>query len=405
MPCCIFALSAFSWALRFKPKGTYPIMTIIRLLAVIAFLFVLPRPVMAQDGEGGSIAREAFMIDFDTGAILLDKNSDVRMPTASMSKVMTMYMLFDALKSGHITLDQTFPVSEKAWRMQGSKMFVELGADISVENLIRGIIIQSGNDATVVVAEGVAGTEDEFAAMMNAKAREIGMHNSNFRNASGWPDPDHYSTARDLATLAMRMIHEFPDYYKYYAEREFTWHNIRQMNRNPLLYRDLGVDGLKTGHTQEAGYGLMASGLRDGRRVVMVVNGLSSERERAQEAARLMEWGLRSFENVALFKAGETVDHARVVMGQAEQIAMVSDRDIIVTVPRAVRNDLNVRVSYMTPLVAPVRAGDRIGTLHVDIPRLGAVEYPLHAAQDVEKLGLLAGTLAKAMMMIGLGNK
>lgn len=380
-------------------------MIIVRLLAVIAFLFVLPLPAMAQEGEGGSIAREAFMIDFDTGTILLDKNSDVRMPTASMSKVMTMYMLFDALKSGRVVLDQTFPVSEKAWRMQGSKMFVELGADISIENLIRGIIVQSGNDATVVVAEGLAGTEDEFAAMMNAKAREIGMQNSNFRNASGWPDPDHYSTARDLATLAMHMIHEFPDYYKYYSEREFTWHNIRQMNRNPLLYRDLGVDGLKTGHTEEAGYGLIASGQRDGRRVVMVVNGLSSERERAQEAARLMEWGLRSFENVSLFSAGETVDHARIVMGQAEQIAMVSDRDIVVTVPRAVRNDLSVRVSYMTPLIAPVRRGDRIGTLHVDIPRLGPLEYPLYAAQDVDKLGLLAGTLAKAMMMVGLGKK
>jgi D-alanyl-D-alanine carboxypeptidase (penicillin-binding protein 5/6) len=375
---------------------------ILRLVLTLA-LMVFAMPVMAQEGGNAtSIAREAFMIDFDTGTILLDKNSNQRMPTASMSKVMTMYMVFDALKKGQLTLDQTLPVSEKAWRMQGSKMFVELGAQISVENLIRGVIIQSGNDATIVLAEGIAGTEDEFAAMMNAKARELGMNNSNFKNASGWPDPDHYSTARDLATLAMAMIRDFPDYYKYYSEREFTWHNIHQMNRNPLLYRDLGVDGLKTGHTEEAGYGLMASGQRDGRRVVMVVSGLSSERERAQESARLMEWGLRSFENITLFKAGEVVEQADVVMGQKAFVGLVSNDDVIVTVPRAVKNDLKVAVTYKGPLIAPIRKGDEVATLRLDIPRVGIVEKKLYAAEDVPQLGLIAGTLTKAKMMIGL---
>src|SRR5688500_525135 len=212
------------------------------ILTFFAFLMALtfaPLCGMAQEAESGgdtspTIAREAFVVDFDTGTVLLDKNADKRMPTSSMSKTMTIYMVFDALKSGKLTLDTKFPVSEKAWRMQGSKMFVELGSSIAVEDLIRGIIIQSGNDATVVMAEGIAGTEEGFADLMNAKAKEIGMNNSHFVNASGWPDPEHYSTARDLATLAIRTIRDFPDYYKYYAEKEFTWHNIHQMNRNPL---------------------------------------------------------------------------------------------------------------------------------------------------------------------------
>lgn len=401
---------------------------ILRLLAVFALLFS-PLPAMAQDGEaaitetvapapttlapeavtgttaapatGDTIAREAFIIDYDTGTVLMDKNGDSRMPTSSMSKVMTILMAFDGLKNGKLTLDQKFPVSEKAWRMQGSKMFVELGSAIAVEDLIRGIIIQSGNDATVVMAEGIAGSEEEFASLMNAKAADMGMTSSHFINASGWPDPEHYSTAHDLAILAIHTIRDYPDHYKYYAEKEFTWHNIHQMNRNPLLFRDLGVDGLKTGHAEEAGYGLIASGLRDNRRVVMVLNGLSDEKARAQEGARLMEWALRSFENVKLFAAGDTVDQAKVVMGQAAEVPMVTGEDIIMTLPKAVKNDLKVSVSYMEPLVAPVKKGDQIGTLKIDIPRVGVVEKKLLAGADVPKLGLIAATMAKAKMMIG----
>ena len=401
---------------------------ILRLLAVFALLFS-PLPVMAQDGEaaitetvapapttlapepatgttaapatGDTIAREAFIIDYDTGTVLMDKNGDARMPTSSMSKVMTILMAFDGLKNGKLTLDQKFPVSEKAWRMQGSKMFVELGSAIAIEDLIRGIIIQSGNDATVVMAEGIAGSEEEFASLMNAKAADMGMTSSHFVNASGWPDPEHYSTAHDLAILAIHTIRDYPDHYKYYAEKEFTWHNIHQMNRNPLLFRDLGVDGLKTGHAEEAGYGLIASGLRDNRRVVMVLNGLSDEKARAQEGARLMEWALRSFENVKLFAAGDTVDQAKVVMGQAAEVPMVTEDDVIMTLPKAVKNDLKVTVSYMEPLVAPVKKGDQIGTLKIDIPRVGVVEKKLLAGADVPKLGLIAATMAKAKMMIG----
>ncbi|MBI2234843.1 MAG: D-alanyl-D-alanine carboxypeptidase [Micavibrio aeruginosavorus] len=331
----------------------------------------------APINTGDTIAREAIVIDYDTGTVLLDKNADQRMPTSSMSKTMTIYMAFEALKNGKLSLDQKLPVSEKAWRMQGSKMFVEVGSAIAVEDLIRGIIIQSGNDATIVLAEGISGTEEGFADMMNAKAREIGMDSSHFVNASGWPDPEHYSTARDLATLAVHTIRDFPDFYKYYAEKEFTWHNIHQMNRN------------------------LGSGAMDGRRVVLVVNGLADEKERAQESARLLEWGLRNFENAKLFTAGDTVEQAYVAMGESEQIPLVVNEDIVVTVPKAVRNDLKVTALYETPLIAPVKKGDQVGTLRVDIPRVGVREYPLMAGQDVEKLGLIAGTLTKAKMMLG----
>ncbi|MGZ9108597.1 MAG: D-alanyl-D-alanine carboxypeptidase family protein [Micavibrio sp.] len=381
--------------------------------AVLLALAFYPTALLAQDeavaetivpqDTGLSSAREAYVIDFDTGTVLMDKNGDSRMPTSSMSKTMTIYMAFDAIKNGKLTLDTKLPVSEKAWRMQGSKMFVELGSAIAVEDLIRGIIIQSGNDATVVLAEGIAGTEENFADLMNAKAKEIGMLNSNFVNASGWPDPDHYSTPHDLAILAVRTIRDFPDLYKYYAEKEFTWHNIHQMNRNPLLFRDLGADGLKTGHAEEAGagYGLIGSAVRDGRRVIVVLNGLPDEKSRAQEAARLIEWGLRSFENVKLFAAGDVVEQASVAMGQATQVPLVTDQDIVVTMPGAVKNDLKVTAVYNGPLVAPVSKGDQVGTLKIDIPRVGAVEHPLYAGADVAELGFFAATMTKAKMLLG----
>jgi len=253
------------------------------------------------------------------------------------------------------------------------------------------------------MAEGIAGTEADFADLTNAKAKELGMLNTHFVNASGWPDPEHYSTAHDLAILAMSTIRNFPEFYKYYAEKEFTWHNIHQMNRNPLIFRDIGADGLKTGHAEEAGagYGLIGSAVKDGRRVVVVLNGLPDEKARAQESSRIIEWALRSFENVKLFAAGDIVDHAEVTMGQAGQVALTIDKDVVVTVPKAVKNDMKVTVSYNGPLMAPVKKGDQVGTLKIDVPRVGVVEYPLYAAADVAKLGLFAGTLQKAKIMLG----
>ena len=341
------------------------------------------------------------MIDFETGMVLFEKNADQKMPTSSMSKVMTAYLVFEALKDGRIKLDDKFTVSEKAWRKGGSKMFVDVNKKIAVEDLLRGVIVQSGNDATIVLAEGLAGTEDEFARALTKKAGEIGMNNSHFTNASGWPDPNHYSTARDLATLSYNLIKNFPEYYSYYAEKEFTYNNIKQANRNPLLYRDMGADGIKTGHTDIGGYGLIGSGVYNGRRVILVVNGLKDEKARAQESAKLLERGLRGFENHKLFAAGESVEKAAVLMGQSDSVGMVVEDDVVVTLPIISYNDLKVEVQYHAPLIAPIKKGQEIGVLTMHIPGGGAViKLPLLAAQNVEALGFFAKTMAKAKFYI-----
>ncbi len=367
---------------------------------IITITFVLSG---ASYGAGfnHTSAKQAILIDYDTGMILFEKNADTKMPTSSMSKVMSIYLVFEALKEGQLSLDTMLPVSEKAWRKGGSKMFVEVGSQVKVEDLIRGVIIQSGNDATIVLAEGLAGSEDAFAEALNSKAAALGMKNSQFRNASGWPDPDHYSTAEDLATLAMNMIRDFPDHYRYYSETEYSYNNIKQSNRNPLIYRDIGADGIKTGHTEAGGYGLMASGIRNGRRVVLVVNGLKDDKARAQEGARLLEWGLKGFENVKLFSAGETVEHAFVIMGKTEQVPLIIEQDLTVTVPVSVKNDLKVEVLYDGPLQAPIKKGQKVGVLKVTVPQLKTFEIPLIANADVMHLGFFATTFAKAKLMLG----
>lgn len=354
----------------------------------------------AASGGDTSAAKQAYIIDYDTGAVLFAKNADQRMPTSSMSKTITMYLVFEALKTGKLSLDTELAVSEKAWKMGGSKMFVEVNNKVKVEDLIRGVIVQSGNDATVVLAEGVAGTEEGFADLLNAKAKQLGMNDSHFMNASGWPDPEHYSTTKDLVTLGNRLITDFPDLYHYYAETEFTYNNIRQPNRNPLLYRNIGADGIKTGHTEDAGYGLMASGKRDGRRVVMALNGMASMEERSNESARLLDWALRSFQNITMFKPGDIVEGAEVVMGQKETVPVTVSENVLVTVPVAVRNDLKAQIVYKGPLVAPVKKGDPVGVLRVSVPRMGDHEYPVVAAEDMPALGLFAATITKLRIMI-----
>lgn len=362
-------------------------------------LFSGPRAQAAAPIE--TLAKQAIVIDFDTGTVLLDKNADEQMPTSSMSKVMTIYAVFDAIKKGQLALGDTLPVSEKAWRMGGSKMFVEVDKRVKVEDLIRGVIVQSGNDATVVLAEGVAGSENAFADMINAKAKELGMDNSHFANASGWPDPDHYSTARDLAILGRAIIRDFPDHYKYYSEKEFAYNNIKQGNRNPLLYRNIGADGIKTGHTEAAGYGLIGSGTENGRRVVIVINGLEDSRARAEESAKLLEWGLKRFENKNLYKAGETIENAQVVMGQSAQVGLSVDEDVFLTIPKMAGVNVTIQVQYDGPLIAPIAKGAKLGTLEISIPGVETITRPLFAAEDVPELGLFAKTLAKAKIILG----
>lgn len=369
--------------------------------AIAAFLlFLIPALANAQVLE--TKAKQAFMIDLSTGTVLLEKNAEERMPTASMSKIMTMYMLFEALKEGRIALDDTLPVSEHAWRKGGSKMFVEVGDRVRVEDLMRGVIVQSGNDASIVVAEGLAGSEEAFAIQMTERARELGLTNSNFRNATGWPDPDHFSTARDLAVLAYRIMTDFPNYYRYYAEREFSYAGITQPNRNPLLYKEMGADGLKTGHTEEAGYGLTASAQRGDRRLILVLNGLGSVAERSEEAERVMEWGFREFDTFLLKRAGEPFETASSWMGTPDEIPLVMDRDLRITLRRSEHDKVNASIRIQEPLSAPIQRGAQIATLVVTAPSTPPQEYPLYAGVDVRRKGF-AGRVFQALSHMALG--
>ncbi|MBU8546959.1 D-alanyl-D-alanine carboxypeptidase [Roseomonas sp. ROY-5-3] len=346
-------------------------------------------PATTPLGPLDTTARHAMIVDYDTGAILLEKAADDRMPPSSMSKLMTMYVVFELLKNGRLRLDQQLPVSERAWRMGGSKMFVEVGSSISVENLARGVIVQSGNDACIVLAEGISGSETQFAELMNETARRIGLRDSTFRNATGWPDPEHRMSCRDLVHLARRIIHDFPEYYSYYNERSFRWNDISQENRNPALSRVAGADGLKTGHTDEAGYGLTASAIRGGRRLILVVNGLPSMRARAEESERLFEWAFREFENVVVFRAADTVEEVPVYLGDRATVPLVAGRDLVLTLPRQWRRNLEVRVRYDAPVPAPVSKGQGIGTLLIGGQGVPEMNVPLIAGADVDRLGLL----------------
>jgi D-alanyl-D-alanine carboxypeptidase (penicillin-binding protein 5/6) len=313
---------------------------------------------------------------------------------------MTMYLVFDYLKRGRASLDDELPVSERAWRTGGSKMFVPLGERVKISDLMRGVIVQSGNDACVVLAEGLAGSEAAFVEEMNRKAKEIGLKNSHFANVDGLPHPDHWMTPHDLATLAMRMIEDFPDFYKIYSEREFTFNKITQGNRNPLLYRDIGGDGLKTGHTEEAGYSLVGSAKRGDRRVLVVLSGLPSAKARAQESERLIEWAFREYNTIPLFAAGATVEEAAVWLGEQPKVPLTLAGDLAVTVPRRSRKDMKVTVSYDQPIAAPIRKGQALGKITVAFPDMKPAEASLVAAKDVERMGPLGRVAAVAGHMI-----
>lgn len=366
-------------------------------LALLACLIFTPQ---AMAETISTPAKQVILVDYDTGMTLFEKSSETQMPTSSMSKVMTMYVVFDAIKNGQLKLSDTLQVSEKAWRKGGSKMFVNVNSKVKVEDLIRGVIVQSGNDATIVLAEGLSGTESAFAQALTSTAKSLGMNNSNFVNASGWPDKNHYSTAKDLSILAAALIKNFPEYYSYYGEKEFTYNDITQKNRNPLLYRDIGADGIKTGHTNVGGYGLIGSGQRAGRRVIVVVNGLESEKARAQESAKLLDWGLRGFENMTLVKAGSDIEAASVTLGKAKTVQMQIKDDINISVPTLAKKDVAMTAYYEGPLEAPITQGQEIGTLAVTIPQIGDFEYPLYAAADVERVGIVMEVIEKAKRMI-----
>jgi D-alanyl-D-alanine carboxypeptidase (penicillin-binding protein 5/6) len=338
-------------------------------------------------------ARWAVVLDFNTGATLLDKDADVPVPPSSMTKLMTAYLVYERLKLGRLKLDEEVPVSERAWRMGGSKTFVQLGTTVKVEDLIRGMIIQSGNDACIVLAEAIAGSEEGFVELMNQKAKQLDLTNSHFRNTTGWPDPDHRMSVRDIAIVARRIILDFPEYYHYDAEKTFKYNGIEQGNRNPLVQKGT-ADGLKTGHTDEGGYGLVASSLRGGRRVILVLNGMASMRQRAEEGERMMDWAFREFENVTLFGAADVIDRAPVWLGTAASVPLVSGKDLVTTVPRQWRRTAKISIQFDAPVKAPVARGDVLGKLIMAGQGVPAMEVPLLAGADVPRLGLPGRAIA-----------
>jgi len=342
-----------------------------------------------------------YIVDYQTGSVLFDKAGEEKLHPASMSKLMTIYLLFQALKHGDVKLTDTFHVSKKAWSTQGSKMFVPIDSDVPVEDLIRGIIVQSGNDACVVVAEGLAGSEDAFADRMNKKAAELGLKDSHFVNASGLPDPSHLMTAEDLYILAKHLYEDFPEYYHYFSEKDFTFHGIKQGNRNPLLYRpNTGVDGLKTGHTEEAGFGLVASAVRDNRRIFMVVHGLGSMQNRADEAGQLLDWAFRSFGDYTVAKKGTILAQADVWMGQQKTVPLTVPKDLLVTLPVSDREKVVAKAVYDGPVSAPVAAGQPIGELVMQVPGMPDFHAPLVAAADVPQLGFAGRVVAMLQHMV-----
>jgi D-alanyl-D-alanine carboxypeptidase (penicillin-binding protein 5/6) len=362
-------------------------------LALILLVWMLAGPAQAFE----TAAKAAIIMDHRTGVVLFEKNADERIPPASMSKLMTAYMIFDRLKAGRLKLDDEITISEKSWRMGGSQMFLKVGDRVKVEDLIRGIIIQSGNDACVAMAEALAGSEEEFAREMNEKARKLGLTNSGFANSTGLDAPGHLMSVRDLALLAHRIIQDFPEYFKYYSEREFVYRDIKQQNRNPLLQANVpGVDGMKTGYTEQAGYGLVATAKRGDRRVITVLAGLGAISQRKTEGERLLEYGFREFQEYALFQGGETVVDARVWQGAEPTVPLVPAQTVGVTLSREARKGLVVKLRYDNPVGAPVAAGQPLGSLEISAPNVTTFTVPLVAGREVPRAGMV-GRVTGAM--------
>ncbi len=354
------------------------------------FALLLSSPAWAQDDGFKTPAPHAIIMDYDTGVILFEKDARRPIAPASMTKIMTAEMIFDQLRSGAITLDTEFPVSEEAWRRGGAKsgsstMFLDLNSSVRVEDLLRGVIIQSGNDACIVLAEGIAGSETAFADMMTEHARKIGLKSATFRNSTGWPHPDHNISLLDLAKLAQRTIRDYAEFYPIYAERSFKWNGITQGNRNPLLGRFTGADGLKTGHTEASGYGLVASAKRGDQRRIVVVNGLDSKAQRRDESLRLMQAAFDQFKVYDLFAQDEKVHSVPVFMGRQDKVEAQAFGDIKVGLARDEFNSIKLRVKSKETIAAPIAKGEHVADLIVSVPGRADQVYPLHAGSDVKR--------------------
>ncbi|WP_345890823.1 D-alanyl-D-alanine carboxypeptidase family protein [Devosia oryzisoli] len=377
-----------------------------KLLYVIAALFAFAAPATAQ-ADFDTQAKFAVLMDYESGTVIFQKDADVELEPASMAKLMTLAVVFNEIRAGRVSLKDEFFVSEHAWRTGGassggSTMFAELNSKIPVEDLIRSVIIQSGNDAAIVLAEGIAGSEGSFAAMMNELAKQIGLTNSHFTNPTGLPDPDMHSSARDLANLARYLISEFPEYYHYFSESSMEWNGIKQANRNSLVEMGIGVDGLKTGHTEEAGYGSVTSTAQGDRRLIAVVHGLGSMRERTEEGRKLLTWGARAFERFTPYADGAVVAYADVYGGENSSVGLVGKGEIALYLPRGSRDCLSATVDYQSPLIPPVMAGDEVGKLNVFCKDQLVQSAPLYAASTVRQ-GDLVRRATDALKQLALG--
>lgn len=364
-------------------------MNLKHVLAVL-WLFVLPGmdAVVAQVPSAPEVGATSYvLLDFHSGELVAEKEPDLRVEPASITKLMTSYVVFRELADGELGLDDMVLISEKAWRTGGSRMFVEVDTEVSVENLLKGVIVQSGNDASVALAEHVAGSEEVFAQMMNAEAERLGMRNTNYLNATGLPAPEHYTTARDVAVLARALIAEFPDYYQWYSQREFTYNEITQPNRNLLLWRDPTVDGLKTGHTEAAGYCLATSALRDGMRLISVVMGTDSENARATANQALLNYGFRFFETFKLYSAGDVISTTPVWKGTLDEMRLGINDDIYVTVPRGRQDALSAEIQVPSRPIAPFASGQKLGSLNISFDGQPRLERPLVVLDDVPQAG------------------
>ena len=331
-------------------------------------------------------AEVAVVIDGHTGKVLFSKDKDKKTYPASMTKIMTTLIIFEKLANETLSLDDKFLVSEKAWReREGSSMFVEVDKEIRVEDLLRGIIVQSGNDACIVVAENIAGTEESFAKMMTQKAKEIGMKNTNFTNSTGMYDKDNYSTVYDIAILSMHLINEYPQYYHLFAETEFEWSGIKQNNRNSLLYKNMGVDGLKTGHLSKSGYGLAASAVDQNRRVISVVNGFENTQKRTQGSSRLITWAFREFTNLKLFEKEDIVGQVEISGASNKESDVSTGEEIIITIPKSKRDELTTSIVVDDNISAPLNAGDKVGYLEISVPGEESQTYELYATNEIDR--------------------
>ena len=338
-------------------------------------------------------------MDVNSGQVIAAEGIDERVEPASLTKLMTAYLVFDALESGRLKLDQPVNISEKAWRTEGSRMFVKVNTQVPVDELLQGVIVQSGNDASVALAEAVAGSESAFAALMNEQAAKLGLKATHFVNSTGLPDPEHLTSVRDLATLAAALVSRFPQYLHYYSQKEFTYNNIKQPNRNRLLWLDTTVDGLKTGHTQSAGYCLVSTALRDGRRVVSVVVGTASDAARTENSLKLLNWSFQNFETVKLYDVGNPAVNARVWEGAVENVGLGTAEPLWLTVPRGKSADIKPVAQYTQPLVAPLTKGAKVGTLTLSLDGKTLSEQPLVVLEDVPEAGFFGRMVDKVLLM------